>query len=204
MPQTQRALHVDVPTDTYPARLRNLAHKARTTIEESGANHLYLAPGTLEWKFDARPLRLPLILVPVVLTAARRGRHYRIRLDESGMSSPNYCQIEKLRQTHGLEIPGLDEPALDDAGIDLDAALDATRRAIAECGLPFRVEATAELAILQFSKFRLWKDLDENWAEQRDARSRHRRSRDGPGRALHRSTADFRFGSPEAGCRGPA
>ena len=29
----------------------------------------------------------------------------------------------------------------------------------------YRVEATADLAILQFAKFRLWKDLDENWAE---------------------------------------
>ena len=41
--QTQRALPVDVPTDTYPERLRNMAHKARTTIEESGTIDLYLA-----------------------------------------------------------------------------------------------------------------------------------------------------------------
>lgn len=43
MLQTQRALPVDVPTDTYPERLRNMAHKARTTIEESGTIDLYLA-----------------------------------------------------------------------------------------------------------------------------------------------------------------
>src|SRR5690606_7960507 len=28
---------------------------------------------------------------------------------------------------------------------------------------PFHVEDTAHLAILQFAKFRLWKDLDDNW-----------------------------------------
>lgn len=161
----QRTVYVEVTTDAYPTRLRNLAHKARTIVEESGANNLYLALGTLEWQFDARALRSPLILVPVVLRAGRRGGRYQVTLDEAGMSTPNYCLIEKLRQSHGLEIPGLAEPVLDDAGIDLDAALDATRRAIAERGLPFRVEATADLAILQFAKFRLWKDLDENWAE---------------------------------------
>ncbi|HWO66065.1 MAG TPA: DUF3320 domain-containing protein, partial [Umezawaea sp.] len=61
-------------------------------------------------------------------------------------------------------VPGLAEPELDDAGIDLDAAFEATRSAIAERGLPYRVEPTADLAVLQFAKFRLWKDLDENWA----------------------------------------
>ncbi|MDN5914850.1 MAG: DUF3320 domain-containing protein [Pseudonocardia sp.] len=163
--RNQRTVHVEVTTDAYPTRLRNLAHKARTIVEESGANNLYLALGTLEWQFDARTLRSPLILVPVVLSAGRRGGRYQVALDESGMSTPNYCLIEKLRQTHGLEIPALADPVLDEAGIDLDAVFDATRRVIADRGLPFRVEATADLAILQFAKFRLWKDLDENWAE---------------------------------------
>ncbi|MDP9427784.1 MAG: AAA family ATPase, partial [Actinomycetota bacterium] len=39
------------------------------------------------------------------------------------------------------------------------------RRALADAGLPHRVEPTADLAVLQFAKYRLWKDLDEHWAE---------------------------------------
>ena len=35
-------------------------------------------------------------------------------------------------------------------------------------GLPYRVESTADLAILQFAKFRLWKDLDEHWSDFTD------------------------------------
>ncbi|MGQ0572778.1 MAG: DUF3320 domain-containing protein [Pseudonocardia sp.] len=162
--ETKRTVHVDVTGAAYPARLRGLAHKARTIREETGANNLYLALGSLLWELDGRALRSPLILVPVTLAAAGRGGRYRVALDEAGSSTPNYCLVEKLRQTHGLTIPGLADPATDDAGIDLDAAFDATRRAIAERGLPFRVEATADLAVLQFAKFRLWKDLDENWA----------------------------------------
>ena len=45
-------------------------------------------------------------------------------------------------------MPGLAEPAQDGAGIDLDAALQAMRVALAEQGLPYRVEPTADLAIL--------------------------------------------------------
>ena len=39
------------------------------------------------------------------------------------------------------------------------------RVALVGHGLPYRVEATADLAILQFAKYRLWKDLDEHWAD---------------------------------------
>jgi hypothetical protein len=86
-------------------------------------------------------------------------------LDESGTSTPNYCLLEKLKQTDGLSVPGLAEPAEDASGIDLEAALRATREAIAAAGLPYRVEPSVDLAILQFAKFRLWKDLDDNWEE---------------------------------------
>ncbi|MFC0068790.1 DUF3320 domain-containing protein [Umezawaea endophytica] len=161
---SRRSVYAEVTEAAYWSRLRGLAHKARTIVEETGANNLYLALGSLVWELDGRPLRSPLVLVPVVLTPSGRGGRYRLSLDEAGASTPNYCLVEKLRQVHGLEVPGLAEPAADDAGIDLDAAFEATRSAIAERGLPYRVEPTADLAVLQFAKFRLWKDLDENWA----------------------------------------
>src|SRR5690606_2746033 len=98
-----------------------------------------------------------------VATGRGERTSYRLRLDESGGSTPNYCLLEKLKQTHGLDIPDLAEPKEDLSGIDLEATLTAVRRSLAEKGLPFHVEETAHLAILQFAKFRLWKDLDENW-----------------------------------------
>ncbi|GAA1256297.1 DUF3320 domain-containing protein [Pseudonocardia aurantiaca] len=160
----KRTVHVDVTDGAYASRMRGLAYKARTILEETGANNLYLALGSLVWDLDGRALRSPLILVPVVLKAAGRGGRYRLSIDEAGSSTPNYCLVEKLRQVHGLDVPGLADPVADDSGIDLDAAFDATRRAIAGRGLRFRVEPTADLAVLQFAKFRLWKDLDENWS----------------------------------------
>ncbi|WP_249523002.1 DUF4011 domain-containing protein [Modestobacter marinus] len=160
----RRGLYVDVPESSYLTRMRALAYKAKTVLEETGANNLYLALGSLAWELDGRPLRSPLILVPVVLKAHSRSGAYRLTVDESGTSTPNYCLLEKLRQLHGLSVPGLQEPPEDGAGIDLDAALQAMRLALVEQGLPYRVEPTADLAILAFAKFRLWKDLDEHWA----------------------------------------
>jgi hypothetical protein len=160
---TRQCVFTDVSSATYLTRMRNLAYQARTLIEETGANNLYLAFGSLVWSLDGRALRSPLILIPVTVSPVSRHGLYRVSLDESGASTPNYCLLEKLRQTHGLEIPELEVPAEDGNGLDLEKVLLATRHAILDKGLGFRVEATADLAILQFAKFRLWKDLDEYW-----------------------------------------
>ncbi|KZS74439.1 hypothetical protein A4G29_03440 [Mycobacterium kansasii] len=91
----------------YKTKLRNLAAKARTIIEETGANNLYLTFGMLNWRFDDRELRSPLVLVPVTIVTANRGERYGLTLDEAGMSTRNYCLAEKLRVSFGLEIPEL-------------------------------------------------------------------------------------------------
>ncbi|HEX2073204.1 MAG TPA: DUF4011 domain-containing protein, partial [Geodermatophilus sp.] len=166
----RRSVHADVTEGGYLSRLRNLAYKAKTVREETGANNLYLALGSLVWELDGRPLRSPLVLVPVVLTPTSRNGVYRLTHDDTGTSTPNYCLLEKLRQVHGLTVPGLAEPGSADdegagAGIDLDGALQAMRLALAASALPYRVEPTADLAVLQFAKYRLWKDLDEHWAD---------------------------------------
>ncbi|BDI22554.1 DUF3320 domain-containing protein [Herbiconiux sp. L3-i23] len=161
----KKSVYIETTDASYTSKLRYLANKAKTIAEETGANNLYLAFGMLKWRSGDRDLRSPLVLVPVTLQTPSRGASYRIQVDESGTSTPNYCLLEKLRTQLGLAIPGLENPAEDDSGIDLEAAFAATRAAIREAGLPFLVEETVDLAILQFSKFRLWKDLDENWAQ---------------------------------------
>src|SRR5687768_9914907 len=56
----RREVHADVTTGGYLPRLRNIAYKAKTVLEETGANNLYLALGSLVWELDGRPLRSPL------------------------------------------------------------------------------------------------------------------------------------------------
>jgi hypothetical protein len=164
----KRSAYLDVTSAAYKTRLRSLAYKAKTISQETGANNLYLAFGMLNWRLADRELRSPVVLVPVSLSTANRGDRYVLSIDEAGASTPNYCLIEKLRVSFGLEIPELSNPAEDASGIDLAGTFDAVRRAIAAAGLPFRVEESVALSILQFAKFPLWKDLDESWAALAD------------------------------------
>ena len=161
----KRSAYIDITEASYKSKLRYLANKARTIVDETGANNLYLAFGMLNWNFNDRDLRSPLVLVPVNLVTKNRGERYVLTLDESGASTPNYCLIEKLRVSFGLEIPDLVNPAEDASGIDLAGTFDAVRHAIVTARLPFRVEQSLHLAILQFAKFPLWKDLDDSWKE---------------------------------------
>ena len=163
--RSQRAVFTDIGSAAYLSRLRSLAYKARTLQEETGANNLYLALGNLVWELDGRPLRSPLVLIPLTVRAGRGRGYYQITGDEAGQSTPNYCLLERLRQSFGLQVPGLENPVLDASGIDLPAAFDAMRRALAAKSLPFHVEDTADIAVLQFARYRLWKDIDESWEQ---------------------------------------
>ncbi|RAX49540.1 DNA helicase [Arthrobacter sp. AQ5-05] len=162
-------VYTRLDADRYLTRLRRMASEAKRIVEENGANNLYLAVGSLNWSLDGRALRSPLFLVPVRLLPAGRGKHYRIEIDETGTSTPNYCLSEKLHEQFGLRIPGFEDPVRDESGIDLAAALTALREALVRAELPFHVEGTVDLAILQFAKFRMWRDLDENWETFMDA-----------------------------------
>lgn len=157
-------LHVRLPLTAYQGRLLKLAHRARTIQEETGANNLYLTLGTLAWKLRDRELRSPLILVPVTLEpAGRKQGLYRIALDDTGTSTPNFCLLEKLRSEFGVTMPTLANPPSDKAGIDLQATFKGLSRSLADHGLSFHVEESVHLSVLMFGKFRLWKDLDEHW-----------------------------------------
>ena len=102
---------------------------------------------------------------PIRLTTRARQQSYRI-------------ETRRIRCQHTELLPAGEAPAGARAarsrpcpagrgrsGIDLDGALQAMRVALADAGLPFRVEASAEIAVLQFAKYRLWKDLADHWPD---------------------------------------
>ena len=74
----RRAVYTDLAGAPYLTRLRNLAYTARTVVEETGANNLYLAFGSLVWSIDGRDLRSPLVLVPVRLATRTREHAFRL------------------------------------------------------------------------------------------------------------------------------
>lgn len=159
----EAGLYVGLPTTAYVARMLGLARKARTAIEETGANNLYLALGALTWSERHKTVRAPLFLLPVTLSGGR-GALWRVRMDETGAIVPNHCLIEKLRVSRGLVIPELLDPGQDGAGIDVPRALQAVRGAILSGGHSgFTLEETAAIGMFAFSTLEMWKDLSESW-----------------------------------------
>ncbi|PUB19872.1 AAA domain-containing protein [Promicromonospora sp. AC04] len=148
----------------YHRKLRTLARKAKTTLEETGTDSLYLTIGTLEWSERGKEGIAPLFLVPVKLVGGRGLTTFTLALDETRQVEPNYCLVEKLRVSWGVTVPELTDPGQDESGIDVEGALAAVRSALLRKGLvDFHVEETAHLTLVQFSTLDMWRDLVDGW-----------------------------------------
>ena len=158
----ERTVEVElVPKDEYVQRLQSLATSARTAVEETGANNLYLAIGTLHWDSDGSRLHSPLILIPVNLE--RTGDDFRLILDETGVSTPNYSFLDRFARDTGIELTELRTPKLDEHGIDLRVTLDGVRDRLRRAGWDDVVTPTVHLGLFRFSTYRMWKDLEDHW-----------------------------------------
>ena len=157
----ERTVEVELAPTERVQRLQALATSARTAVEETGANNLYLAIGALAWESDGSRLHSPLILIPVNLE--RTGDDFRLILDETGASTPNYSFLDRFARDTGIELTELRTPWLDEHGIDLRATLDGVRDRLRRAGWDDVVTATVHLGLFRFSTYRMWKDLEDHW-----------------------------------------
>ena len=157
----ERTVEVELAPTERVQRLQALATSARTAVEETGANNLYLAIGALAWESDGSRLHSPLILIPVNLE--RTGDDFRLILDETGASTPNYSFLDRFARDTGIELTELRTPRLDEHGIDLRATLDGVRDRLRRAGWDDVVTATVHLGLFRFSTYRMWKDLEDHW-----------------------------------------
>lgn len=149
------------------ATLIDLFRKARSDLEEGGANTLFLAIGFLKWKKsadDVKAYSAPLILLPVKLErkSALSGVTLSL-LDEEPRF--NLTLLELLRHDFELVIPGLDgELPNDESGIDVTGIWNMVRRAVRD--VPgFEVSTELVLGTFSFAKYLMWKDLNANAAQ---------------------------------------
>ena len=153
---------VDQPDDALDARLLDIFRAASTGLEEGGANTLYLAFGFLQWKEDAAAesaLLAPILLVPVTLTRQSVRSGFRLaRHDDEALVNPTLLQ--KLAQDFSLKLPGLELAPADEKGIDVARILQTFRLHIGELR-GWEVKDTVELGIFSFTKYLMWKDLQE-------------------------------------------
>jgi len=144
-------------------RLLNTYYTSRSFIEEQGINTLFLVIGMLTW-YEAdssqEPRRSPLILVPVEIDRgdASAPFHLTYRDEEIG---ENLSLATLLRQDFGITLPEL--PETDEIDVTaycakVGAAIGGQKRWSVEV-------AAVTLGFFSFSKFLMFKDLDEkSWA----------------------------------------
>lgn len=160
---SQQVIHSNTTPEGFITRLRKIYSESKSFQEETGSNGLYLALGTLTWKTSTAEIQSPLILVPVTLTAKNRNRDFFISIEESGVT-PNFSLVEKLKVERNLKLDGLANLQTDNFGVDVEGTFAYVREELNKAGLnDFRVDMTATLGLFNFSSFRLWKDMLENW-----------------------------------------
>jgi very-short-patch-repair endonuclease/KaiC/GvpD/RAD55 family RecA-like ATPase len=159
----RREVFAAVAPDDLESRLVELFRAARTTLQEGGANTLYLALGFLSWRSEPnsdQKYRAPLILIPVSLSrkSARSGFTLTLHDDEPRF---NPTLIEMLRQDFKLNLGIADgELPKDESGLDVTAIWSQVAHAIKDIN-GWEVVEDVVLAMFSFAKYLMWKDLVE-------------------------------------------
>ena len=154
-------LHTALGEEETKLQLKGLYRAARTAIEETGANSLYLAIGTMRWYETDKPevaRYAPILLMPVEMVY-KRGRYCIRKRDEEIVL--NITLMEFLRQNHGIEVKGLEKLPLDEHGVDVLKIFDVLRQAIEE-QKRWGIEGQCILGLFSFSKFLMWNDIHVN------------------------------------------
>ena len=151
---------------TLDKTLNEIFLTARNSLEEIGANTLYLALGFLRWAEDEQAEKTylaPLIMVPVTLKRAGVRTGYSIvRHDDETLVNPTLLQA--LRDKYGVNLVGLEPPPQDDKGVDVQKIFAIFHEAIKE--IPrWEIVLDVYLGVFSFSKYVMYADL-KNRAEE--------------------------------------
>lgn len=144
----------------------NLYRSAKNSLEENGANTLYLALGLLRWyetKRSQKARYAPIILLPVEIIRKSALQGYVIRLREEE-PQVNITLLEMLKQDFGISVCGLDPLPQDEHGTDMRAVLAVLRKAVMDQH-GWDVLESSFLGIFSFSQFVMWNDLHNRWED---------------------------------------
>lgn len=160
---TQKRLRSYLAENELISSLTNLYRSSRLSMEENGANTLYLALGLLKWyetTNSERPRYAPILLLPVeiIRKSAQKGYVIRSREEETMM---NITLLEMLRQDYGIDIGGLENLPKDESGVDVKLIFNTIRKGVMN-QTKWNVEEQAILGIFSFSKFIMWNDIHSN------------------------------------------
>lgn len=154
-------LRSDVTDTELGRRLVEIYREARTSLEENGANTLYLALGFLAWyeSGSSSQRRLaPIILIPLEIERKSVQEGFRIN---QGDDDPmvNVTLLEMLGHDFQLSVPGMDPIPHDEHGVDVSGVLTAFRKAVKMIDR-WEVVDMACIGHFSFTKFLMWRDLE--------------------------------------------
>lgn len=148
----------------YPAdlerQLRKISGEAKTAVEETGTNMLFLVFGFLEF-YDSddseKPLLSPLLSLPVALSRGlidEETRTYQYTVQHNGEDlAENQTLREKLRRDFMLSLPEFGEEDQPEAYFArIEKTIKNKRR--------WKVRRQITLGMLSFGKLAIWADLD--------------------------------------------
>ena len=157
---SQQRLRADLTEKELSNRLTQLYRAARTSLEENGANTLYMALGLLVWyesEVSQKPRYAPILLLPMEIIRKSVQTGFVVRLGEDDPQL-NITLVEMLKQDFGIDISGLNPLPTDEHGIDVMRVFTAIRRAVMNKSR-WDVLEDAYLGLFSFSKFVMWYDL---------------------------------------------
>ena len=148
--------------------LKNLYRSAKSSMEETGANTLFLTLGTLSWIDEKRSGQhrfSPIMLFPVDLVrkSAKVGYVMRLRDEEPQI---NISLIEMLRQDFGISINGLEPLPQDEAGVDTRLVLNTVLAKVMDQE-GWEVIENGTIGLFSFSQFVMWNDIHSREADLR-------------------------------------
>lgn len=138
----------------------NLYRASKVSLEENGANTLYIAMGLLRWyetKTSQKPRYAPVVLLPIEIVRKSANKGYVIRLRDEDPQM-NITLLEMLKQDFGITISGLDPLPSDEHGIDLRSVFAILRKAVMG-EQRWDVLESAYLGVFSFSQFVMWNDM---------------------------------------------
>jgi hypothetical protein len=161
-----RRLRIDVGERELFDKATHLYRSARLSLEENGANTLYLALGLLRWyetTASEMPRYAPIILIPVDLVRKTSSSGYVLRARDEEPQI-NITLLEMLRQDFGISIGGLDPLPRDDKGIDINGIFTTIRHVVMH--LPrWDIVESAYIGLFSFSRFVMWNDIRNRSAD---------------------------------------
>lgn len=139
-----------------------LYRAAKTNMEETGVNTLYITVGMLKW-FEEQDIKLrkphyaPIILIPIDLVrkSAVIGFTVRRRDDETII---NITLLELLREVFGIDIPALNLPPTDEHGLDVRKIFAIIRQAVMN-KKGWDIIECCSIGNYSFSQFMMWNDI---------------------------------------------